>query len=33
VLATVRRIHELLALHFPASGPGRNELDDRPIVL
>ena len=29
----VRAISELLARHFPASGKGRNELPDRPVIL
>ncbi len=29
----VRAISELLSLHFPASGKGRNELPDRPVIL
>jgi Predicted membrane protein len=34
VLATVARIHALLATHFPSDGgPNPNELDDRPVML
>ncbi|MFS8978710.1 TPM domain-containing protein [Cupriavidus necator] len=34
VLATVARIHDLLATHFPSGGgPNPNELDDRPVFL
>jgi uncharacterized membrane protein len=32
--AGLERIHALLALHFPRTGPrGENELPDRPVVL
>jgi uncharacterized membrane protein len=29
----VRAVAELLARHYPASGDGRNELPDRPVVI
>ena len=31
--AGVRAVSELLSKHFPASGPRRNELPDRPILI
>ncbi|MGO4808919.1 TPM domain-containing protein [Cupriavidus sp. 2MCAB6] len=34
VLAAVEKIHQLLAVHFPAGDrPNPNELDDRPVML
>jgi len=32
-LAGIRAASDLLARHFPASGPGRREQPDRPVVL
>jgi uncharacterized membrane protein len=32
-LAGVRAVSELLARHFPATGPRRNELPDRPVLI
>ena len=32
-IAGVRAASDLLAKHFPASGPRRNELPDRPILI
>jgi uncharacterized membrane protein len=32
-LAGVRAVSALLARHFPASGPRRNEVPDRPLLL
>lgn len=32
-LAAVAQVNELLRLHFPADGGGRNELPDNPIML
>ena len=32
-LAGVRAVSDLLARHFPATGPRRNELPDRPVVI
>ena len=32
-LAGVRAVSALLERHFPASGAGRNELEDRPVVM
>jgi uncharacterized membrane protein len=32
-LAGVRAVSALLALHFPANGPRRNEVPDRPLLL
>jgi uncharacterized membrane protein len=31
-LAGIRAVSDLLARHFPAAGPRRNELDDRPVM-
>jgi uncharacterized membrane protein len=33
VEAGIARINDLLAEHFPRTGPGANELPDRPVVL
>lgn len=32
-LAGIRKVNELLAAHFPPSGPDRNELADRPVIV
>jgi uncharacterized membrane protein len=33
VLHGIRAVSAHLARHYPAQGKGRNELDDRPVVL
>ncbi len=33
VLGGIRAVGEHLTRHYPAQGKGRNELDDRPVVL
>ncbi|MGE5095088.1 MAG: TPM domain-containing protein [Betaproteobacteria bacterium] len=32
-LAGIRAVSELLVRHFPATGPSRNELPDRPVMM
>jgi uncharacterized membrane protein len=32
-LAGIEQVRALLAQHFPRSGPGANELSDRPVIL